>query len=475
MSLIDHQVRSEAASTLGSLSSAHASKLIILLTFLLAGVAIAIHAPGQISMDTSIQLFEAHNGQSVSWSPPFMSALLNWLGGGEISTALLVLLNTILLYGAFAIIALTMLQIRAARGLAHIATWRVVAGLLLIMNPIIFIYVGIVWKDVLFASLLTAGCACAIAATIGSPLRRYGCIGLSLVLLGAGFQARQQGVFMAPILVLAIIFAVYSFKPTKKLITASIIIALFVGVVTGIQNKVNSTVKGADDRASSVGFRNIMQFDLAGIISDTSRPYGELVYPVTDEQFAAIKSAYDPSRIDFLDLNPVVHNWLASIPSDELKHQWWEMVKQNFGAYLQHRATTFATLIGLRGLNGTLPVFIGVDGNPDYLAAVGITLGTGKRAQKVYDIAVSFFNWPIYRHFFWMGSLVVIAAVGARSVLPLSIKLIGATIALATLLLYVSFLPTTIASDFRYLFGGIPLVMTLGFILLFGAARSKAT
>ncbi|WP_047289494.1 hypothetical protein [Pseudomonas protegens] len=473
MSLIDSHVRSEAPSALKALNSAHVSKLIMLLTFLLASAAITIHAPGQISMDTSVQLFEAHNGQSVSWNPPFMSALLSWLGGGEISTALIVLFNTILLYGAFAIIALTMLQIRAARGLTHIATWRVVLGLLLIINPIIFIYVGIVWKDVLFASLLTAGCACAIAATVGSPLRRYGCICLSLILLGAGFQARQQGVFMAPILVLAPIFAVYSFKPEKKLLTASVILVLFVAVILGIQHQVNSTIKGADNRASSVGFRGIMQFDLAGIISDTNRPHDELAYPITDEQFTAIKSAYDPSRIDFLDLNPIVRNWLASIPDNTLRHQWWAMVKQNPSAYLQHRITTYATLIGLRGINGTLPVFIGVDGNPTYLATVGMTPGTGKRAQKIYNVAVSFFKWPIYRHFFWMSALIVIVAVGARTALPLFIKLIGVVVTIATLLMYASFLPTTIASDFRYLFGAIPLVMALSLILLFGADRNK--
>ncbi|KTB56237.1 hypothetical protein AO066_04460 [Pseudomonas fluorescens] len=479
MSVIDVNRRAAATSqskmlsALVAVNSSPVSRLVVMLTFVLACAAIALHAPGQMSMDTSIQLYEAAIGQSVSWGPPFMSALLRWMGGGELSAALFVMINAVLLYGAFAVVALTMLQIRAAQGLNDIPTWRVVIAFLVIMNPIVFIYVGIVWKDVLFASLLTAACACAIAATIGSPLRRYCCIGLSIVLLGAGYQARQQGVFMAPILLLSLMFALYSFRPTKKVLGASVIIVLFVTVVMSIQHQVASSVKGAGDRASSVGFRSIIQFDLAGIISNSKLPPGELALPVTQEQLSAIKSAYDPARIDFLDLNPVVRVWLASIPSETLRDEWWGMVKQNPGAYLEHRIMTYATLLGLRGLNGTLPVTVGVEGNPEYLTAVHVRPGTTPRAQVVYDMAVSFFSWPIYRHAFWMSALVVIVAVGVRKISRGPVKAIGGVIALATVLMYGSFLPTSIASDFRYLFATIPLVMVLGLILLFGVGEKS--
>ncbi|QOU03685.1 hypothetical protein WLF14_22830 [Pseudomonas fluorescens] len=468
-------LQSKTLHALLAINSSSVSRLIILLTFVLACAAIAMHAPGQMSMDTSIQLYEAHIGRSVSWGPPFMSALLRWLGGGELSAAMFVMINSILLYGAFAVVVLTMLQMRAAQGLRDVPTWRVLAAFLLIMNPIVFIYSGIVWKDVLFASLLTASSACAIAATVGSPLRRYWCIGLSIIFLSAGYQTRQQGVFMAPVLLLSLIVALYSFKSTKKILGASLIIVLFASAVLGIQHQANSTVTGAGDRASSVGFRSIIQFDLAGIISNSKLPPNQLANPVTQEQLAAIKSVYDPSRIDFLDLNPVVRAWFAAIPSETLRHEWWEMVKQNPSAYMEHRFTTYATLLGLRGLNGTLPVFVGVEGNPEYLAASGVRQGTTPRAQRIYDMAVSFFSWPIYRHVFWMAALIVIVAIGARRISPGPVKTIGGVIALATLLMYGSFLPTSIASDFRYLFATIPLVMVLGLILLFGVEKKSDT
>jgi len=457
-----------------SMDSGRASRLIVLITFVLACSAIALHVPGQISMDTSIQLYEASIGQSLSWNPPFMSALLRWLGGGEFGTSMIVLINSVLLYGAFAVVAITLLQVRASQGEGRIATWRAALALLLILNPIVFIYVGIVWKDVLFASFLTAACAFAIAASIGSLFRRYICVVFSILLLAAGYHTRQHGMFMAPILLCVPILASWSFMPNRRVQCALVVFTLFVVSVAGLQHQVNSSIKGADDRASSVGFRGIMQYDIAGIISDSKRPYAEFATPISAEQYAAIQSAYSPVRVDYLGLNPVVGEWLAGMPGATLPHAWWEMIKQNPVAYFQHKVTAYATLLGLRGIEGTLPVHVGIEGNKAYLESVGIKTGTNSRSQKVFDFAVKFFNWPIYCHAFWLFALFALAFVGARATLPKPFKAMGGVIALATLTFYGAFLPTTLASDFRYLFGAIPLIMVLGLILLLGSGERKA-
>ena len=71
--------------TLPDIDGRVAARVIAAMAFLLAAAAIAVHAPGQVSMDTSVQLHEASIGRSISWNPPFMSALLRWLGGGELA------------------------------------------------------------------------------------------------------------------------------------------------------------------------------------------------------------------------------------------------------------------------------------------------------------------------------------------------------------------------------------------------------
>lgn len=448
--------------------------LITTLAFILACSAIALHVPGQISMDTSIQLYEASTGQATSFNPPFMSALLRWLGGGEIATSIIVLINAIFLYGGFALIAITTIQIKASQAFSRIATWRVVIACFIIANPIIFIYTGIVWKDVLFASLLTSACAFGVAATSGTRFRRITFILFSIILLACSYLTRQQGIFMAPVLLLIPIASAWSFTPTKKILSLLTIAFLFIGSVIFLQSQIKSSINSLDGKFESVGYNSIMKFDLAGIVSNADMPNTYFVYPISAEQLTAVRSVYDSSRIDYLERSKVALDWLY-LSDGELRRAWFQMIKQNPGAYLQHRASAYAALLGLHGIAGTLPIHVGIEGNPTYLASVGMALGTNKRSQLLYNIATSFYHWPIYKHIFWMITLVGVVIIGTRLTLPKPLKLIGFSITASSALMYASFMPTTIASDFRYLFATIPLIMCLILMMTLGTNKTKST
>lgn len=448
--------------------------LIATLAFLIACSAIALHVPGQISMDTSIQLYEASTGQATSFNPPFMSALLRWLGGGEIATSIIVLINAVLLYGGFAMIAITTIQAKAHQYSSKTSTWRVAIACLIITNPIIFIYTGIVWKDVLFASLLTSGCAFGVAASTGTTFRRITFISFSVLLLACSYLTRQQGVFMAPVLLLVPIASAWSFKPTKKIFSLLTIISLFIGSVIFLQAQTKATINSLDGKFESVGYNSIMKYDLAGIVSNADMPNTYFAYPISAEQLTAVRSVYDSSRIDYLERSKIALDWL-DLPHGELKHAWFQMIKQNPRAYLVHRANSYAALLGLHGVAGTLPIHVGVEGNPNYLASIGMALGTNKRSQLLYDIASSFYQWPIYKHISWLLVLIGVATIGIISTIPKPLKLIGFSITASSTLMYASFVPTTIASDFRYLFATIPLIMCLTLIVTLSANKKTPT
>lgn len=446
--------------------------LITTLAFLTACSAIALHVPGQISMDTSIQLYEASTGQATSFNPPFMSALLRWLGGGEIATSIIVLINATLLYGGLALIAITTIQVKTHQGSSKISVWRLAIACLIIANPIIFIYIGIVWKDVLFASLLTSGCAFGVAASSGTTFRRITFISISVLLLACGYLTRQQGIFMAPVLLLVPIASAWSFKPTKKIFSLLTIILLFIGSVIFIQSETKETINSLDGKFESVGYNSIMKFDLAGIVSNADMPNTYFAHPISAEQLTAVRSVYDSSRIDYLERSKIALDWL-NLPHNKLKHAWFQMIKQNPEAYLTHRANSYAALLGLHGVAGTLPIHVGVEGNPTYLASVGMATGTNKRSQLLYGIASSFYEWPIYKHISWLLALIGVVTIGMMSAIPKPLKLIGFSITASSALMYASFVPTTIASDFRYLFATIPLIMCLMIIVTLSANRTK--
>jgi len=451
-----------------------AARIIEVLAFLTAAALIALHAPGHVSMDTSIQLYEASTGQSISWNPPFMSGLLRYFGGGEVATAAVVFMSTVLIYGAYAFVGRTLARVRLDQNLPRVAVWRVVLSCALVWNPIVMIYVGIVWKDVLFASFLAGAAACGLAAGVGTWQRRYLAAGLSVLLLAAAVLTRQQGVFMAPILLLVPVLALASNARLSRLYARGVaVFILFAVMAVGFHSAAGGIIRGADGRSSSVGFRSIMIFDMIGIVSRSPLDAGAFAHPVTTTQVAAIRKVYDASRIDYIARDPAAESWLAAASPAELRTAWWSLVKQSPMAYLKHRAAAFATLLGLRGIAWTNPVHVGVDGNPEYLKIAGVPEGQDARDQLIYRFASAFFNWPIYTHAFWLFAFVV-CAVAVKKASPLSyLKTSSAIILAAVAAMFASFIPTMISSDFRYLFGVIPLISIVGMVLLLGA-RSPA-
>ena len=129
----------------------------------------------------------------------------------------------------------------------------------------------------------------------------------------------------------------------------------------------------------------------------------------------------------------------------------------------------------MRGIEKCLPVHIGVDGNNEYLKAVGITPTRDSRDMLVYTLASKFFQWPVYRHWFYALGLLAAVAVLALVTLPPRFKAMAWVLAAASGLFYLSYLPTAISCDFRYLYSGVCLVTLLWLVVIAGAVRRRQT
>lgn len=460
-----------------TIDSRKAAAGLLKLAALLAAGAVALHWPGHVSMDTSIQLYEASIGKSAGWQPPFTAALMKWLGGGEAATGRIVLLCSLLTYGSLGYVAAAVLRNRSARGDHRIAAWRVALCALLLLNPVIFVYVGIVWKDVLFASVLTAAVALSFAAAI-SPLRRGLVLSLAAaVLLAIAMQVRQQGVFMAPVLLVLPIAAMVSARgwPRRRRVVGAIAVAGAFLVSLGVTSAlVAQAITGAGDKSSAVGFRSIMIFDIAGTVARSGTATEALPVPISEEQRDAVRRAYTGRNIDWLALDPVAWAWLDAFTNEQRKEVWLSLVRHEPVAFLGHKWEVYRNLLDVNGLQGCLPFHVGVEGNREYLRSVGITQGRDGRDLLVYVLASAFLSWSLYRHWFYVLGLLGAAAAMAAVALPPRLKTMCAVAALASALLYLSFLPTAIACDFRYLYPGIPLVTMLWIVLLAGGSARQS-
>src|SRR5438477_8443312 len=152
-------------------------------------VCVAVNWPGHLSYDSVIQLMEGRSAAYSGWHPPVMSWLLGLFDAILPGTALFVVFDALLFFGSlFALAWLNPIRNWAAAGIAA----------LIVANPLVVLYEGIVWKDVLFADATIAGFAALAfaAARWRNACLRFTLIGASVVLLSLAAMARQNGVVL---------------------------------------------------------------------------------------------------------------------------------------------------------------------------------------------------------------------------------------------------------------------------------------
>lgn len=232
-------------------------------------LAAALSTGGHASVDTVQQLYEALIGRSVSWNPPFMSALLQRFGVGATGGAGLAMavFVAVVCLGFWGAIILAAHASGKANSRVSLIAWLVSVALCL--NPMLLIYAGIVWKDVLFAALLAFVVALMLCA--GALKRAAGrtiIIFLAAALIGVLPLVRQQGYVLAPALALILgVLLIWSPQASRRmrgvLVLASLCIAA--GTYFAAAAWTQTVIAGNDGRAARVGFQLITQFDLLGI------------------------------------------------------------------------------------------------------------------------------------------------------------------------------------------------------------------
>lgn len=423
---------------------------------------------GHLSTDSIQQMYEALTGRSVSWNPPFMSAFLAALGGDQPGEAQqvsgrFVMLMTALLWGGFGLATAFAMRRR-------VPIAALLAVLVLLANPVLLVYAGIVWKDVFAAALLLMSAVLGVIA-LGSPnatLRLVLSL-LAMVALGLLPHVRQQGVFLAPWFALLPLLALAWVPGWRRGSRAgAIVAAIALGLLTHAASAhwAEQRIAGNDGLSMSFGFQSIYNFDLAGIEAySRDGPLVEAGAP--SAVLAEIDRHYTPERIDFLDRTPALTGFLNRFPGQELRTLWFEGLLRHPAAYLTHRRFVFERMLGIGGVMGCVPVHLGVSGIAGQLTALGLTEEIDASDGALYASLKPLFKTPLFGHWLYLGALLAMALFVAWRRRGRT-RWVLAVIATGTLLFYASFIPTGIACDFRYMFPAIPVVTLLAILLLLG-------
>jgi hypothetical protein len=376
------------------------------LVLVLVGIGLAVtwrvFSPGIVNWDSGWIRDMARTGRFEDWQSPVMGLIWRWIEALGIE-------------GAFGMFALTvglfwlgvlLLALEAAR---H-STARAALVALMGLAPPVFVILGVVWRDVFFASLWLLAVALAVTSLDRVGGARWLLRGMAVILILVGFLCRSNALFAAPILL------TYAVRPDwfswKRLAVAylPLVVALFAVMQVVFYGVLQAERKHA--------LHSVFVFDLAGI----SHYSGKSAFPVTytPEQTAMIEtSCYNPAYWDAVWLWEPCSFVMKGLTRPEdpwfgtprLRAVWLDAVRTHPFAYARHRLAYFNALLTRQNL-----VLWTIDvlnpevfkGQPQVRTDDAVFMAHRRMTETLHAAT------PIYRTGLYLALAVVLSALGWR-------------------------------------------------------------
>ena len=391
---------------------------------------ILVFYPGYMTNDATFVYQYMKTWEFGDWQSPMMTVLWRLIDPIAPGSASMFLLTATLYWLSFAVLALT---------IARRAIWLGLLVPLLGLVPTAFVFLAMIWRDMLFAVVwLFAATISYAAAGQGARLRAL-VAAIALSLVGVGVLLRPNSIVAAPFLAIYVLFPErFSWKRAGVVFLP----ALAAGYV--LIQVVYYGVLGAERQNP---LHQIFVFDLGGITHFT----GENQFPV---EWNAMQTAllttrcYNPDRWDsYWTLEPCrfVMQRLddksnAIFGTPRLSAAWARAVVAHPLAYLAHRATFMWTMLARPTL--TLELY--------HLDEPGRTpLGQNPRFRTVLAVHDALKQTGLFRLGVWLILAAAVATFTWRArATPAGAFAVGVT---ASAVIYVmTYALVGVAADFRY-------------------------
>jgi hypothetical protein len=299
------------------------------------GLTLWIFYPGIMTFDAKFVYEDIGKGVLGDWQSPVMTVLWGMIDPVAPGAASMFLLTATAYWLAFGILAFAL----ARRG----SRLALLLPLLALLPPA-FVFVGVIWRDVLFATIWLLAAAIAFAAAGRDARLRVPAQALALALCAFGVLLRPNALIAAPIL------AAYVVWPTQIRLKHTAI--LFVPAMAGFFALVQVVYYGVLGATRQHPLQSIMVFDLGGI-SHFAR---ENQFPVSwSEQDTALllNGCYQPTQWDiYWRLEPCdfvmrkIEREQKLFGTPVITEAWLRAVMHHPLAYLRHRAAFMWNFLG---------------------------------------------------------------------------------------------------------------------------------
>jgi len=395
-----------------------------------AGFALTLYVfyPGIMTFDALYVYKDMAKGFYGDWQSPVMIVLWSLIDPIAPGSASMFLLIATFYWLAFGLLAFTM---------ARHSVWPALALLLLAVSPPAFVFVGIIWRDVLFANTWLLAAALSFAATNRDSKLRVPAQAMALGLLALGVLLRPNALAAAPILAAYILWPTRFSWKRAAILYAPAALGLF-----GLVQVVYYNVLGATRQQP---LHPIMVFDLGGISHFATTN----VFPgswTADETALITHGCYQPIAWDiYWTQEPCqfVMKYLEReklFASPALTDAWKQAIVSHPIAYLQHRAAFMWNF--LTGANLTMWTL-------DLDDTSKIIFADNPRLMALKTLHDALKPTPLFRAGSWLLICIAVCAFAWRARnTPSGAFAIGVCGSAAVYTL--TFFAVGVASDFRY-------------------------
>jgi len=403
---------------------------IFLLAAIVAGFGLTLFVfyPGVMTYDARYVYEDIAKHSLGDWQSPVMTVLWSLIDPLAPGPASMFLFIVALYWLAFGLLAFA---------IARRCAWLAFALVLLALSPPAFVFIGTIWRDVLFA------CAWLLAATLvfafaeSEKKLRVPAQALAFALLALGVLLRPNAIIAAPLL------GIYISWPTQ--FSWKRVAIVFVPAAIACYALIQVVYYGALGATRQNPLHSVLVFDLGGI----SHFAQENQYPVSwsaPENALLLDGCYKPTEWDLYWRHEPCLFVMKKLEGEKIfgtpamPDAWKRAVAKHPAAYLQHRASLMWNF--LTGANLTMwtdDVYV-----PEKKAFADRPAFNALRA--IHDTLKP---TPLFRAGTWLIICIAVCALGwRRRETPAGAFAIGVCGSAALYVL--TFAAVGVASDFRY-------------------------
>ncbi|MGB8527159.1 MAG: hypothetical protein WCD75_10015 [Rhodoplanes sp.] len=411
--------------------------------------------PGVMTYDALYVYKAIAEGRVGDWQSPVMTAL--WAAVDPIAPGAgsMLLLTAALYWLGFGLVGIT---------LARRAPWLGVVAVLLAFAPPAFMFLGVIWRDMLFAGVWLCAAALVFAAATARSALCIAAQAVALALVALGVMLRPNALVAAPLL------ATYALWPSrfawKRVALAYVPAGL---ILFGVMHVVYYDVLGA---VRQHPLHSLFVFDLGGITHFSKKNQFPTTWSPAEQQ-RLVTDCYDPYLWDAYWHGRPCSFVMGRIENEQhifgtpvLSAAWRRALLSHPAAYLQHRATFMGTF--LLGSNFTIwtqdisdPNKLALPDNRGFVALVAVS-----------DVLKP---TPLFRVALWLllcGAICILA--WRRRETPAGAFALA--VAGSAVVYVLTYALVGVAADFRYAYWAVPAALTAGAAVIAGwiAPRARA-